>query len=157
LNDLGWQECLAHFRLIQGWEAWKCYGEWISSTSPKLDSQVKQRFEFASTVTEKQYKESSEFRARLISALDQILQEDTLLCMPTTGTLPLLIKATSEELLSDRKRTLHYTCLASLTSVPQITVPVPLSYDKSKFVGLSFLAKRGADSNLLEWVCRDGL
>ena len=153
LNDLDWQDCLTHFRFIQGWEAWKCYGEWIASTSPKLDSQVKQRFEFASTVSEEQYRISSEFRTQLSKALDQILQEDTLLCMPTTGSLPLPIKASGEELLTDRKNTLHYTCLASLTSVPQVTVPVPLSYDRTKSVGLSFLAKRGLDLDLLEWIC----
>lgn len=57
--------------------------------------------------------------------------------------------ASREELASNRTKDLALCCVASLTGAPQVSVPIGAD---AFAIGLSFIAARGEDKRLLEFV-----
>jgi len=149
LNPLGFSDFLTTYMFVQGREAWQCHGEWISKTKPHFSDDIRQRFEFASTVSQGQYEQATSFRERIIRQFAELLGKNCLLCLPTTGRLPPLVGAGSEEMQSHRRKTLSLTVLASLARLPQISIPIKLT--QTTTTGLSFLAAHGEDMLLLDF------
>jgi amidase len=46
---------LPHAPARQGKEVWACHGEWLKRHNPKLGPGIKDRFEWASTITQEQW------------------------------------------------------------------------------------------------------
>ncbi|MCC7528407.1 MAG: amidase [Candidatus Melainabacteria bacterium] len=151
LEPYGWEGHAKLYRVFQGRQAWKIYGDWITQNDPYMCPSIKERFDFTKTVTEKDFEDATEFRNRIVSGFAELLAGDTVLCMPTTSDLPPLIDASEEDLLRNRARNMNLTGVAPLARVPEVCVPIPLT--EKTTTGLSFLASHGNDMMLLN-LCR---
>ena len=151
LSKICGYEAFKHYRIIQGWQAWQCHGAWIESTSPTFAPAIKERFEIAKRVSQREYETSLAYSEKLIRDFADLLTSGTALCLPTSWGLPPLLSASAEEFANNRAECMKLTCLAPLTRTPQLTMPVALT--ESTTTGLSLLAGRGADLRLLDLCC----
>ena len=139
---LDWQNS---FRIVQGFEAWQSHGEWVKSVQPNFGPGIKERFEWASTINQKEAIDAK--NAMLINAqkiYDYL--DHSIICMPTVSYLaPRKGEASSEQ---DRTNALCLLSLASMAGVPQITMP--LATIDGKALGLSLMSQRYSDRQLLK-------
>lgn len=137
------------FRQLQGREIWRGHGEWVRAVKPAFGPGIAERFAWASALPEDGGSLRAEQR-RIAALLGELLGDDGLLVIPTApGEAPPLRQA-GEAADRQRARTMQLTCIAGLAGLPQATVP-RLSTEGCP-VGLSFLAGRGRDLRLLEWI-----
>jgi amidase len=148
LSKICGSDAFKHYRIMQGWQAWQCHGEWIESTKPNFAPAIKERFEIAKHVSEHEYKTSLAFSETLIKEFGDLLPSGTALCLPTSWGLPPLLNASADEFAHNRAECMKLTCLAPLARIPQVTMPVRLT--ETTTTGLSFLAGRGEDLLLLD-------
>ncbi len=147
LEKMGWNGYLDCFRIMQSFDAWKAHAEWITSAKPAFSPSIKERFDFASKVTEAQNNAAAIERDKIIKQCLHLLPPATVLCMPTTWDLPPHVDADADELMHQRISNLKLTLLSSLARLPQITIPIKFRSDAS--TGLSFLAGQHDDMLLL--------
>ncbi|XP_042418029.1 outer envelope protein 64, chloroplastic-like isoform X1 [Zingiber officinale] len=125
------------------------HDEWISSTKPVLDPFISAQINRSSDNTlALDCCHSARDKARL--ALYSLLKDDGILVLPTVLGLP--PKLNAKEISSEKY--LSYTfCLSSVASMSgccQVTIPIGI-HEKTP-VSLSFIARHGADSLLLDTV-----
>lgn len=138
---LQWQQI---FRTIQGREVWQTHGAWIKACAPDFGPGIRERFQWASTISAEAAAEAAIERVRITAHLDDILA-GAVLCMPTVSFIAPLKGAPSVE--QDRTNALCLLAIASLAGLPQITLP--LAQVNGCAVGLSLIAARGMDRELL--------
>lgn len=142
---LNWQQA---FRTIQGREVWATHGGWVRSHTPEFGPGVRERFEWASTITADTAHEASSERARITAELQAIVATG-LICIPTAPFLaPLRASTTSEQ---DRTSALCLLSIASLAGLPQVTMPAGVVDGCA--VGLSLIGPAGSDRALLARAC----
>lgn len=150
LSSMGWENYVTAFRLVQGFECWQAHGQWITEVKPNFADAVRKRFELASTVTEEQFEEASQFRQQMREQFGKLLcAPRTLLCLPTAPALPPLLIATADEIERNRASTMKMSVIAPLLGMPQVSVPVKLT--ETTFTGMSFMAAAAGDEMLLDW------
>ncbi len=138
---LQWQQI---FRVIQGREVWNTHGDWIKSRSPNFGPGVRERFQWASTISAEAADAAAIERRRIAGELDEILN-DTILCIPTVSFVaPLKGSPSAEE---DRTRALCLLAIASLAGLPQVAIPIATVNGCA--VGLSLIGSRNTDRALL--------
>ncbi len=135
------------FRTIQGYEAWKAHGPWITRVNPDLTPPVRGRFEAASRVTETEYREAVPKRADARARLAEVLGEDGVLVLPSVPTIAPPLAASEAELESFRARALSMLCISGLSGFPQISLPLAEVEDCP--LGLSLIAPPGRDRALI--------
>jgi amidase len=137
------------FRIIQGTEAWQMHGAWIERTHPAFGRDIAGRFEAASRMTDHaQSEKAATVKAQFSQAMARMTQANGLILIPTTyGPAPKRA-ASFEESERVRSRTMQLTCIAGVSGLPQVTVPVPHTDGP---IGLSFISGRGTDRQLLRW------
>jgi amidase len=140
-----WREAL---RLVQAREVWANYGEFITKKKPKLGPGIKQRMEFAATVSED---EAAAARRTQESARDFIrarIAPGTIVALPTAPTVAPLAATPAKELDSFRLRVMRLTCIAGVAGLPQVSIPAGTVGGCP--AGLSFIGWAGADEALLD-------
>jgi len=135
------------FRIVRAHEAWSIHGGWFESIHPNMAPEIAKRLEGCKHITEGEYKSALKSRAELLKRIDEIVDCDSVICIPTTWALPPLKSASEAQLLENRNRNLCMTALSSFYGFPQITIPVPTASVKT---GLSLIGARGLDLALLE-------
>ncbi|MBB6635509.1 amidase [Cohnella thailandensis] len=147
-NDL--KEWADTFRTIQGTEIWQEHGEWIRREAPAFGPGVSDRFEWASTLPPEALPGLMAKKRELENRMDSLLGQSSLIAIPTvTGVAPVL-RMTGEQAELQRTATMKLTCIAGLAGIAQVTVPFASSCGNP--IGLSFIAGRGQDLALLEWL-----
>jgi len=143
----GWLET---FRVTQAGEIWASLGEWITQARPVFGKGVGERFDAASRI-EPEVVAGARIRADAIATeLDALIGERDLLCLPTSPCIAPLRGTASEAVEIDyRRRTMALLCIAGLGGLPQLTIPVA-TVDGAP-VGLSIMARRGKDIELLDF------
>ncbi|MHA7964114.1 amidase family protein [Paenibacillus sp. CAU 1782] len=139
------------FRHIQAIEIWEQHGEWISQTNPSFGPGIAERFKWASTLSREQCSEAFVKQKEIAARMDHLLADDTVLVVPTVPGVAPLCGLGGEAVEQNRARTLQMSCPAGLAGLPQVTVPVA-SGRNGLPVGLSFIAGRGQDHRLLDWL-----
>jgi amidase len=139
-----WQQT---FRTIQGYEAWKAHGPWITSRRPDLSPPIRARFEAASRVTDGQYREATAKRGEIRARLSGIVRGDTAIVLPTMPTIAPRVDA-SETVMEDfRARALSMLCSAGLAGFPQISLPLAEVWGCP--LGVSLIGPPGRDRALI--------
>ena len=72
------------FRTIQAAEVWASVGAWVTATRPRLGPGVKERIEWAATVTPAMHAEATARRAEITARLDALIGPGDILCLPTS-------------------------------------------------------------------------
>jgi amidase len=140
-----WREC---FRIIQARETWLTYGDFITRRRPDLGPGIRERMEFAASVTDRDVEGARRQHARVRERLQSLAPLGTILALPTAPCIAPRADTPAEELESFRLRVMRLTCIAGLGGLPQVTIPAGTISGCP--VGLSFIGWPGADEILLE-------
>jgi len=136
------------FRNIQGREIWSIYGAWMRENEPALGPGIRERMEYASTVTEEMETAARNIMQVARAQIRDVIPRTTVLCLPTAPCIAPRIDASANQLEAFRARALSLTCIAGLSGLPQVTIPAVI-VDGCP-AGLSFIGWPGADEALLE-------
>jgi amidase len=152
----GFEEWRHVFRTIQAYEVWAAHGDWILAKQPEFGHGVKERFQWAQTVTRDDYTEAQSRRAAIASHVAGLIPPGTLLAFPTAPAVAPLPGMYGDELEAYRLRSISMLCTAGLSGLPQLSLP--LSTISSLPFGQSLLGWSGSDHALLDvgsaLVCR---
>ncbi|MBP1977631.1 amidase [Cohnella thailandensis] len=146
----GLSEWSSTFRELQGHEIWRRHGRWIEETKPNFAPDIAGRFEGAKIQSAKDIEDAKRRRQVIREKVESILGDDGLLLIPTApGSAPAL-QLPAERLEGWRSGVLQLTCIAGLTGLPQIQIPLDSHHEAP--IGISAIAGRGQDRKLLAWV-----
>lgn len=137
-----WREAM---RIVQAYEVWETFGQFIET--PDLGPGVRERMSIASQVTAPQAALAREILASATARLEQITPAGTVLAHPTTPVIAPRVDDSADELESYRVNGMRLSCMASISGLPQITIPVG-TLDGVP-VGVSFIGWRRGDEALL--------
>lgn len=140
-------EWRAAFRTIQAAEAWEANGAWVRSTNPAFGPGIRERYEGASKITSEQVDAANKVRADVSARMDGLLDEETVLVLPTTPDIALPLGLAQEELEGFREAAIDLLCTAGLAKLPQFSMP--LSLMQGCPLGLSIMGARGMDEALI--------
>jgi len=144
-----WREA---FRVIQGSEIWRIYGHFIETTSPALGPGIKERLAFAATVTDHAAETARGVKARATQRMRALATPGTVLALPTAPSIAPAVDGDMALLESNRVRVMRLTCLAGLSGLPQVAIPVGTVSGCP--VSLSFIGWAGGDEALLDLAVR---
>jgi amidase len=135
------------FRTIQAYEAWRAHGHWIETNAPELGHGIRERFEWARTVSATDYAKALEDRAAISSHVRSRIPPGTALVFPTAPSVAPERGRTGDQLEAYRVRAISMMCTAGLAGLPQLSLPIG-TVDELPF-GISILASVGTDLSLL--------
>ena len=142
-----WREAM---RVVQAYEVWQSFGAFISQNAPAFGPGVAERMRIASTITASETEQGRIVLAEATRRIEAATADRTVLVLPTCPTIAPLLTATAEELESFRVKTMRLTCFASISGLPQVTIPIGST--RGAPVGLSFIGWRNGEEALLELV-----
>jgi amidase len=143
-----WREA---FRIVQAYETWQTFGEFIRAEKPKIGPGVRERMEFASTVTKSQADANRDVIAKAREHIRGIAVPGVVLALPTSPSIAPKIETSGSELEEFRTRVMRLTCTAGVSGLPQMSIPGGTI--KGCPVGLSFIGWAGGDEALLDLAC----
>lgn len=136
------------FRTIQASEVWASVGDWVTKTKPALGPGIKERLEYAATVTREQVAAATELRARVVRRLQGLLAPGEVLCLPTSPRVaPLRGTPTDKIEIEYRNQAMYLLCIAGHSGRPQVSYP--LATLDGLPLGLSVVGAPNADEHLL--------
>jgi amidase len=140
-----WREA---FRVIQGFEVWQHYGDFVTRQRPQLGPGIKERMAFAATVTAADADAARRVHAQARAHLRELLPPGAVMALPTAPCIAPRIDTPTEALESFRVRVMRLTCPAGLAGLPQVSIPIGTVSGCP--VGLSFVGWAGGDEALLD-------
>ena len=135
------------FRTLQGFEAWAEHGAWVKQTKPDLGPGIRQRIEWASTIPASEVEPAAKRRNEITDRVKRLLREDAVLAVPTVPDIAPLCGADPRTTEDFRARSLTLLCIAGLSRLPQINLP--LGRLNGCPIGLSLIGPRDSDMMLL--------
>jgi amidase len=136
------------FRTIQAAEVWASVGPWIREVAPRLGPGVKERIEWAATVTPQMLAEASARRTEIVHRMQHLIGPDDVLCLPTSPrAAPPLGTPVDKIEIEYRNQAMQLLCIAGLAGLPQLSLP--MAQIDGLPLGLSIVGCRGADTMLL--------
>jgi amidase len=136
------------FRRLQAAEAWAQHRAWIERVKPQFGPGVRERFEWAATVTAAEAAPLKQQREVIAAQMADLLRNNAVLILPTVHTIAPLRNTPPADLDDFRARAMSLLCIAGLARLPQISLPLA-TFDGCP-LGLSLIAARGNDTLLLE-------
>ena len=143
-----WREA---FRIVQAYETWQTFGGFITKHKPNLGPGVKERMQFASTVTAAQADASRAVVNRARDHIRQVAVAGTVLALPTAPSIAPKIEMSGAELEEFRTRVMRLTCTSGISGLPQMNIPGGTINGCP--IGLSFIGWAGGDEALLDLAC----
>ena len=143
-----WREA---FRIVQAYETWQTFGPFVTKHRPNIGPGVKERMQFASTVTNAQADASREVVNKARDHIRQIVVPGTVLALPTAPSIAPKIEISGAELEEFRTRVMRLTCTSGISGLPQMNVPGGTINGCP--IGLSFIGWAGGDEALLDLAC----
>jgi amidase len=147
LDDWYWT-----FRRLQAIEAWGVHGAWIESRDPDMTPGVRERFEFGKTVSAEDRARAEANRIRQRARVESLIGGDAVLVLPTVPSIAPKRDISGDELQTFRERALSILCIAGLSGLPQVTMP--LAEVDGCPLGLSLIGPRGSDRALIALAIR---
>lgn len=139
-----WQQL---YRILQGYEAWAAHGPWIVSRKAGLGPQTATRFEVSRRVTTEEAGAATRKRAEVRERVRGIVGDDGVLILPTMPGIAPLVDAPEDEFEAFRARAISMLCIAGLSGLPQVSLPV--GQVSGCPLGLSLIGPPGRDRALL--------
>ena len=139
-----WREA---FRIVQAYETWQSFGEFITTQKPKIGPGVRERMEFAAIVTKTQADAQREIIAKARGHIRQTALPGTVLALPTAPTIAPKIEISGAKLEDFRTRVMRLTCTSGISGLPQMNIPAGTINGCP--IGLSFIGWEGGDEVLL--------
>ena len=143
-----WREA---FRIVQAYETWQTFGAFVTKHRPNIGPGVKERMQFAATVTRAQADTSREIVTNARDHIRQIAVPGTILALPTSPSIAPKIETSGPELEEFRTRAMRLTCTSGISGLPQMNIPGGTINGCP--IGLSFIGWAGGDETLLDLAC----
>ncbi len=134
-------------RRLQQQEYYATFREWINQTNPRFSFEVARSLAAGALLADIDMTADRSFRATLRERMDDMLPPGTVLCLPTSPVLPPRRSACLTAMAEVGRRIVMLTCIAGLTGLPQISLP--LGDSDGIPVGISLIGARGSDAVLL--------
>jgi amidase len=109
---------------------------------------VRERFEWAATLTAAEVAPLKEQRETIAGRMADLLRDNAVLVLPTVHTIAPLRNTPPADLDDFRTRAMSLLCIAGLARLPQVSLPLA-QFDGCP-LGLSLVAARGNDTLLLD-------
>jgi amidase len=135
------------FRPLQGYEVWAQHGAWVGEARPALGPGILQRIEWASTISAQDVETAKARREEITQRMHALLRDDAVLVLPTVPDIAPLRDADPKSTEDFRTRALTLLCIAGLSRLPQINLP--LGRLNGCPIGLSLIGPRDSDMMLL--------
>jgi len=148
LSTQGFDEWREIVRIVQAREVWKSFGAFIEKHKPRLGPGIKERMEFAASVSES---DAAALRAKIPgvrSLIRGVAKPGVVLAMPSAPCIAPLIVTPASEQESFRVRVMRLTCISGISGLPQVSVPAGTISGCP--IGISFLGWAGGDEALLD-------
>ena len=139
-----WREA---FRIVQAKEVWETFGDFVAQARPKFGPGIKERMEFAATVTADQANAARKIVAAAREHICPLVPAGTIIALPTSPSIAPHADLKGDELKSFRVRVMRLTCMAGLAGLPQMNLPVGTVAGCP--AGMSLIAWAGGDEVLL--------
>ena len=144
-----WREA---FRIIQAYETWQSFGDFVTKHQPNMGPGIRERMAFAATVTKAQADASRIVHGKAREHIRQVAAPGTILALPTAPAIAPLADTPAADLEDFRARVMRLTCTAGMAGLPQMSIPAG-TIDGCP-VGLSFIGWAGGDEALLDLACK---
>jgi len=141
-----------HHVHLQHPEFAETFGPWVDAVDPRLSFDVAAAIANARRLDGDACRRAQAFRREVRARLDSLLQGRRVLCLPTTPFPAPPRDLTLAETAAAGDRIVDLTCIAGLTGLPQISLP--LGECGGLPVGLSLIGWRGGDRALLAFAQR---
>jgi amidase len=135
------------FRTLQGFEAWRAHGDWVSRHWDDLTAPVRGRFEAASKVSPGKAESAAAKREEIRAIVRSIAGDDGVIVLPTVPTIAPPMNATEQDLEAFRGQALSMLCISGLSGFPQVSLP--MARVDGCPLGLSLIGPPGRDKALL--------
>lgn len=136
------------FRTLQAAEIWATLGPWVSAAKPKLGPGVRERFEYAATITPAQVAAATARRRDITAHVESLLGYDGVICLPTSPRAAPLRGAPADQVeVEHRNQAMRLLCIAGLCGLPQISLP--MAAVDGLPLGLSLIGARNSDRALI--------
>jgi amidase len=143
-----WREA---FRMVQAYETWQTFGQFIMNAKPNIGPGIRDRMEFAATVTKAQADAAYAVCAKAHEHIRRVATPGTILALPTAPSIAPPVGMPSAELEDVRVKVMRLTCTAGLGGLPQMSIPAGTISGCT--VGLSVIGWAGGDEALLDLAC----
>jgi amidase len=144
-----WREI---FRVVQAKEIWETYGAFVEQHRPKFGPGIRERMEFAASVTEKAASAARQKRTEEMKRIRAIIKPGTIVALPAAPCVAPPVDMSAAEMESFRVRTSRLTSIAGLAGLPQLVVPAGTVGGFP--AGLSFIGWARSDEVLLDLAVR---
>jgi amidase len=142
------------FRVLQYDDIWTAHRAWVTRVRPTFGPQVGPRFDAVAQVQPHEVAVMRERREAIIARLDELLENNAVLLLPTVPDIAPLLRLPPAETVAFRERALAMLCIAGLGGLPQVNLPFGTLNGCP--IGLSMIAARGNDEMLLDIASRLG-
>lgn len=140
---------LSAFQTVQGYEAWDCYGWWISRHGGSLGADVAARFRTASQISPGECGAARELLSTAKEYIRSVVGSGVLI-LPSASSVALPIDAAAvggEDIEAVRRSTMQLTCIAGIAGLPAVNVP--LFTGDGPPCGVSLIGPAGSDAALI--------
>lgn len=139
------------FRILQAFEVWQTFGDFVTRAKPALGPGIKERVAFSSTVTAAQADEARKVVDAARKEIRAMFPAGTLMVLPTSPAIAPRPDLDARSMDAFRLRVMRLTALAGLGGLPQVTIPAGTVAGCP--VGFSLLGSAGSDETLLDLAC----
>jgi len=146
-----WREA---FRVVQGFEVWQTFGDFVTRHKPQAGPGIRERLEMASKITTAEADAARGVIAEARAHIRRVAVPGTLMVLPTAPCIAPPIGGNAGEMDHFRTRVMRLTCTAGVAGLPQINLPAG-SFENCP-IGLSFIGWPGGDETLLDLACELG-
>lgn len=140
-----WREA---FRVIQAYETWQTFGDFVIRHKPRLGPGISERLEAASKVSAAECEMARAVHHAARAHLRAMVTPGTVVALPTAPCIAPPVDASNESLDFYRTRVMRLTCSAGLAGLPQVNIPAGTVGGCP--IGLSFIGWAGGDEALLD-------
>ena len=147
IADVNLDDWVKTMQTIQKYEVWESYGGWIRKYRPRLSEGPGSRLERASKITLAEYYAALEKREQIIDRINEVIDDETVMCLPSAASVAPLRTSTEEEINESRQQTSRLLCVSPLSGNPQISLP--LAEKDEVPLGISLLSTKNSDQNLV--------
>jgi amidase len=139
-----WREAM---RVRQAFETWKTYGPFLSRTRTNLGPGIAERMAIAASITVAQCEAIAGTLDQAYRRAKELAEPGTVLILPTAPCIAPLLTTSQQELESYRIGVMRLVCIASISGLPQINIPIGTLNGAP--VGISVIGWHHGDEALL--------
>ena len=128
-------------------EAWALHGAWILEHQPTFSAPISARWVQAQTVTVEHAQAAQHTVTEIRAHVRAVLSDDAIAIVPSAAGLAPLLNESGDSVDQLRMRTMHITCVAGISGVCQVSIPLKNSAGVP--VGVSLMGPAGSDLALI--------